>query len=335
MWSRNCLLILVVTLTFVANSSADDDVRFVMKGHSGGATSVAFSPDGKILAAGCNDGSAKLWDLVSGKELRHWQAHDGTYCRVSFSPDGKTLATGCGTKFLGKSDLRIRLWSVPSGKEIGSLTGHQGGVNSIAFSPDGKLLLSGSNPILGGQPGEARLWNLVTLKEIESLKGHKDGVVAVSFSPDGKSFATAEGFFGNGIHVWETATRKEQFAVSGVSEFAFSPDGKELVGLRGNSVVFLNSSTGKENDAIANVDSSTYRMALSKDGKQLAISGKETPTAVWDINKAKQKAVIHDYFRDIVVGLAFSPDGKSLATGSLDTRVTIWDVEKLPKPVKK
>jgi WD40 repeat protein len=321
-----------------AQARAADPVLFVLKGHAGGATSVAFSPDGKLLAVGCNDGSVKVWDTASGDELRRWQAHDGTYCRVAFSPDGKTLATGCGSKFVGPSDRNIRLWNVETGEEMGSLAGHQGGINAIAFSPDGKILLSGGNPILGGRPGEARLWDLATLTEIESLKGHKDSVVAVAFSPDGDTFATGGGSFASGVHVWDTATRKELF-IGGGTEFVYSPDGKQLISLQGDNIVFSDSSNGKVVDTIAKVDTRLYRLAVSKDGKTLSVSGKGSANgprvALWDVNQTKEKAVIEGHFRDIVVGLAFSPDGRTLATGSLDTRVTIWDVENLPKPTRR
>ncbi len=321
-----------IIIMMASTGFAKEDIQFVFKGHTGGATSVAFSPNGRLLAVGCNDGSAKLWDTATGKELRQWQAHDGTYCRVAFSPDGKTIATGAGTKFTGESDLKIRLWDARSGKEIGSLAGHQGGINAIAFSPNGKLLLSGGNPILGGQPGEARVWDLAAMKEIESLGGHKDSVVAVSFSPDGKTFATGEGSFGAGLHVWDTESRKLRFVIKGGSGFAFSPDGKQLVSQHGNSVVFSDSSSGKELDSIANVDKYVIRIALSGDGKTLAVSGKDTRVVLWDVAKSKEKAVADAFFRDIVVSMAFSPDGKTLATGSLDTRVVIWNVGNLPAP---
>ena len=119
--------------------------------------------------------------------------------------------------------------------------------------------------------------------------------------------------------------------IPGGTEFAFSPDGKQIVSQQGNGIVFSDASSGKELDAIANVDNNVYRIALSADGKSLAVSGKEKVT-IWDVDKTKEKGVADAIFRDIVVGLAFSPDGKTLATGSLDTRVVLWNVEKLPMP---
>src|SRR5262249_38999239 len=100
--------------------------------------SIAFSPDGKLLATGgaLYDEAIRLWDVETGKNL--WTIPDQGYVTsVAFAPDGKSLASG-------STDKTCRMWSVSTGKEISRFVGHQGTVWAVAFSPDGKSLASAS-----------------------------------------------------------------------------------------------------------------------------------------------------------------------------------------------
>ena len=154
-----------------------------LTGHTDDVDSVAFSPDGKTLASGSDDGAVRLWDVASHRQIgAPLTGHTDAVSSVAFSPDGKTLASGSG-------DDSVRLWDVASHRQIGSpLTGHTDAVDSVAFSPDGKTLASGSDD------DSVRLWDVASHRQIGSpLTGHTDAVDSVAFSPDGKTLASGSG----------------------------------------------------------------------------------------------------------------------------------------------
>jgi WD40 repeat protein len=118
-------------------------------GHKYDVKSIAFSPDGKLLASSSDDETIRLWDVATGQTVgKPLQGHSGPVNSVAFSPDSKLLASGGSGK-------TIRLWDVVTGQAVGKpLEGHSSSVTSVAFSPDGKLLASGS------QDKTIRMWEL-------------------------------------------------------------------------------------------------------------------------------------------------------------------------------
>jgi WD domain, G-beta repeat len=167
--------------------------------HNDAIFSVAFSPDGKRLAAGSHDGTVKLWDASTGEELRTLKGHSDSVRSVAFSPDGKRLATG-------SHDGTAKLWDTSTGEELRTLKGHSSDIWPVAFSPDGKRLATGSND------GTVKLWDANTGQELLTLKGHSDSVWSVAFSPDGKRLAAGSS---NGtVKLWDAATEQEVLSKS-------------------------------------------------------------------------------------------------------------------------
>ena len=163
-------------------------------------TSVAFSPDGKILASGGWGGTIKLWDVESGALLKTLKSHSKPVSSVSFSPDGKILASGSG-------DKTIKLWDVKSGTLLKTLEGHFDSVSSVSFSPDGRILASGSGD------DTIKLWDVESGALLKTLRGHSESVSSVSFSPDGRILAS--GSRDNTIKLWGGKLPLEMYNIRG------------------------------------------------------------------------------------------------------------------------
>jgi WD40 repeat protein len=158
---------------------------------------VAFSPDGKRLAAGSGDpkqpGRVTLWDVATRRRL--WtHAEKGGVPAVAFSPDGGTLAVGT---YAGAA----RLLDAATGKVQATLA-HPREVRAVAFSPDGKRLATAC------WDGRVRVWDVARAAEVLACKGHQDRVFTVAFSRDGKHLLSAGG--DDGVKLWDAATGAEK-----------------------------------------------------------------------------------------------------------------------------
>ena len=233
-----------------------------------GVCSVAFSPDGRILAVAEFPGFIQLCDSDTGQVKRTIQAPAWIAGSSAWSHDGKWIAAGLWT---GAKDgvsppgNDVVIWDVASGELVRSLKGHTGEVQAVAFSPDGKFLVS------GGDDGTARVWDTTrsesraTLQPLTFVARAKQkspklarrfgdqypvSIDSVAFSPDGRSFATSastvlEGrSFDEGlgeVSVWNATTYREFVTLQGdegvAHQVAFSPDGTLLVTARTNGSI--------------------------------------------------------------------------------------------------
>lgn len=285
----------------------------IQTGHASLVNSIAFSPDGKLMASGSGDDTVRLWDVGTGLQIKSFSGHTGYIMSVVFSPDGKILASG-------GFDMTIRLWDVQSGKLLNTLEGHTGQIFSIAFSPDGKTLASGSGD------NTAKLWNLET-KENKTLKGHTDYAFSVAFSPDGNMLAT--GSPDKTVKLWETATGKLIKTLEGhtdeVLSVAFSPDGKTLAsGGKDSTIKIWDLKTGKYK-SIEGQNSLLYSVVFSPDGKMLAIGGGDNVIKLWNIEQNAQVKTLAGH-TSYVRSVAFSPDGEMLVSAGSDRTIKLWNV---------
>ena len=325
--------------------------------------SVAFSPDGKTLAAGEGDGTVLLLNVTTRKETGSVFAENSSEIpSLAFSPDGNFLAGGNDqgmaqlwdvatvqrigiplmtdnravdsvafspdgtTLATGSSDGTARLWDVKldDNDPIGSVSSGTRPAHSVTFSPDGKTLA------VGNYDDMARLWNVATQHPLgHPLVGDRASVMAVAFSPDGKTLATAS--YDGMVRLWDVATGRQIGAtlashVGALWSMAFSPDGKSLAIGNGNTTVQLWDVATDQQFGTLRTTGAVYSVAYSPDGKTLATGSYDGTAQLWDVATRRQIGAFSTGQDWSVFSVAFSPDGKTLATGNTDDTARLWDV---------
>ncbi|WP_414572833.1 eIF2A-related protein, partial [Nostoc sp. CCY 9925] len=181
--------------------------------HESEVNSVAFSPDGKMIASASWDKTVKLW-RTDGRLIHTFIGHKDKVNSVAFSPDGKMIASASW-------DKTVKLWRT-DGSLVYNFTKHKGKVSRVAFSPDGKMIASAS------WDKTIKLWR-TDGRLIHTFIGHKDKVNSVAFSPDGKMIASAN--WDKTVKLWRTDGRLIHTFIGHkdkVNSVAFSPDGKMI-----------------------------------------------------------------------------------------------------------
>jgi len=273
---------------------------------------AAISPDGKLIAAGSNDSTAKIWDAASGKKLFTLRGHTFTVICVAFSPDSKRLATG------SRGDIKV--WDIVSGEEIFALRGHEHMVEKVAFSPDGKFLASAS------EDKTVRIWDMDSGKESRCFRGHSQQVRCLAFHPDNRRIVSASG--DGTIKIWDYQNGKEEQTIrQRITAMALTADGMQLAEGHDGTITIWNMATGKETLSWKSDPEWINSLAFSPDGKQLASCGFDKTVRIWDASSGK---AIHTILGHIkwVNSVAYSADGKRLVTASEDKTVKVWDIAK-------
>jgi WD40 repeat protein len=330
--------------------------EFELKGHTGNVESLAFSPDGKLMAAGDSSGTVRLWDVATGKERTALRTQRGNVLSLAFSPSGNLLATGN----LGAGDSSVRLWEVPSGKELAGLKGPEFSVISVAFSPDGKLLAAAGSSGYTGAVAAAytvMAWDISTRKEIFRVDQEFSGSGLVPFLADSRTLAIPRP---NGtLKLWNVTTKKarSEFQMVGDSAFGLAlqgkalvvpsqfllsgmavgeglgPDKKTLASADPKAILLYNLESGKLQASLKSGEKTGF-YSLTAEGKILLAAGYEDPEGPlkpilrwWDLSTGKELGCFRGLTGGWITSLSLSPDAKRMAI-SRGTELSLWISDK-------
>ncbi|MCH0564425.1 caspase family protein [Streptomyces sp. MUM 2J] len=359
-------LALTVTLVLVLakgngegsqSSSGTVDTQVIATA-TGAGTEVEFSPDGKLIAVGSDEGIR----LLRASDAQTVTTLAGRNYPV-FSPDGSILAMGDILHSGDGANLTVRLLNLATGKTLVIHTKHSGSVLK-AFSPKGDLLATAMGVAGPDYDNPVRLWNTTTGKLVASLSGHRNGVQTMAFTSDGKTLATGAAGSPCTVRLWDMTTRKTRAVLPAGCVLAFSPHGKTLA----TSSEFA----ADQKVHLWDVDTAKDLAALSKgrpvgfsaDRAFLAIQSGEGSAQLWKlyVDKVPRTFTGVSALRFSTVGeilaivyadgtaelrnlatsgstvpltadagsngkiqsVAFSPDGRTAATANADGTVRVW-----------
>jgi eukaryotic-like serine/threonine-protein kinase len=330
--------------------------------HRNGMLNFSLSADGKMIATGSFDHTARVWEKGAGQSLAHVFPLQGPGNAVAFSPDGKAIATAS----LGI----VQLWDVASKQPIGTPDNHQSEVNHVMYSPDSLMVVAVDDSgivhvldaatgkpiatlphkefpynvffpnttvaisrdsriiVTGSRDGKARLWDAATGKLMRPPLEHKVGVRSVAISPDGKTVVT--GSQDGGLRFWDVATAKQigpTMECGGMIQcVAFSPGGQTVL-------------TGGQ-DGLAHVWEVATRelrfpplkhenwlnvATFSPDGRTILTGDANGITQLWNATTGERLGQPFPAAQCSYSAACWSPDGKTIVTGTNDGFVRLWD----------
>ncbi|WP_138501766.1 NB-ARC domain-containing protein [Nostoc sp. PA-18-2419] len=322
----------------------------------GGIFSVAFSPNGKLLATGDTNGEIRLYEVANSQQLMTCKGHTGWVWSVTFSPNGQAIASG-------SNDQTIKLWDISNGQCFKTLEGHSGGVRSVTFSHNGQVIASGSddqtvklwnistgkclktlqeegcsvwsvafNPkgdllASGNDDYKVRLWDINSSSRIHTLEGHTQWVYSVTFSPDGNTLASAS--HDQTVKLWDINTGKCIKTLQGhtdlVHSVTFSVDGSALVSCGEDQTVRVwDFVSGQCLKTLQGHKSRVWSLAICINQNICASSSDDQTVKLWNISTGRCIKTFQGYNNGIW-SVAVSPNDNFLASGSNDQTVTLWD----------
>jgi len=327
-----------------------------LHGHTAPVRAVTFSPRGGAVLTASDDGTARVWDAVTGRTALVLEGHSGPVRSAAYSPDGRWAVTG-------SLDQTAIIWDALAGTKSMTLTGHALGIISVAWSHDGTRILTGSwdetvrlwdadtgalirtyadvsNPVAfspddteftaGGPDNTAKRVDIETGEVLQTFAGHDAGVTCVDYSPDGQEIVT--GSWDWTLRTWNPATGDVVRVLTGhnggVISAEYSFDGEQILSAAttpGNRALIWEAATGTIRNYVLGHSSQVYALAFTPDGAGIVSGDLDGRVRLWDVASGQMVRSFVGH-TGIVRSVAFSPDGQQLLTGSDDGTARLWSL---------
>jgi len=315
-------LVLYPSLSFSepkSSASLNYEKKEILLGYPGEVLSIAFSPDGKIMAIGTSDKKVVIWDVSTWQILSILEKNTARVMAVTFSPDSKILASG-------DRDNTIYLWDTATWKVIDMIKANEG-IEALSFNQDATMLA------IACDDKTALLWSIKNKSIYKKLIGHKGDADTIAFSPDGTRAAT--GSRDNTVILWDVASGNPIKTLYGhsnnVQTVAYSPDGKYLAtGGADNLTIIWDAKTGKRVNILTGSSNTICSLSFVPSTNILVagdckiflgpffikshVAGNGCNLAFWDVESAKPiKSIDTDCSLSSSV---FSSDARYFAVGT-------------------
>lgn len=297
--------------------------------HEAMVRDVKFSPDGTLAAIGSQDQTVTLRQVSSGRLLATIPVEDPVY-RLAFDPKGEWLAIANAQSNNAVEIVGTHIWNVSDPahpRKYRTLPGHSDSVTGVLFSPDGQRLATASidRTVL--------LWDIKTGEQIMTLSGHRaGGILEIAINSTGTRIATA-GWDGT-ARIWDIRPAPPGVTVLSehhgrVGKLAFSADGRLLASGSDDGTAIIRKTGTWERVGIITADGAVSDIALSQDGRYLAVASGQTLPLLWDVAAhapANLLEQVPEGAEQPIVCVAFSPDGQWLAGAAANGEIAVWDM---------
>lgn len=314
---KNFILFLFCSvLVWPAFSQVASEKEVVTRGHE--AISVAYSPDGKLIATAGIDRTVRVFRVNTWEEIARLKGLKNMPYSVTFSNDGKYIAAG------GK-DKRVTIWNVTTQLIAQTFVGHKGYVGDIDFSPDDKFIVT------AGYDKTVKYWNAMSGMLVKTFVGHTKEVTTVEFSPNGEQIAS--GSADETVVIWDinsgTGIKSIKACDSWVRCVAYSPDGSLIASVGDDRRIQIwDAVSGKKLNTFLGHKKWVYSVSFSPDGNYLLSGGHDNVVMLTDLRTGKM--VFSGKQKNYILDVAFNPNGETFATTELySQKVMVWNARGL------
>jgi WD40 repeat protein len=286
------------------------------QGHTAPVNCLALSPDGRTVVSGSYDNTVRLWDVVTGMEIKQFRGHEKGVRGVSFSADGKFIVSA------GEDNL-CKIWDVASGREARGIGSTNRWMLHASFSPDGKRLATAT------AGGAVRVWdNWLTATDPKSgkeFRGFTSPVYTVLFTPDGKHLLAASESGNAKLFDSDSAAELQNFrGQGGMYCAAMSADGKFVIaGSNSRSFKLWETASGREVRQFDGHADIVRALAFSRDGRFILSCADDKTVRLWETASGRLIKTFEGH-TDKVRGVTFTADGRFGISGSADNTLKVW-----------
>ncbi|WP_017306791.1 response regulator [Spirulina subsalsa] len=318
-------------------------------GHTYWVQALTLTPDGRYAVSGSKDSTIKIWDILTGREVRTLVGHESAVLSIAVTPEGDRIVSS-------STDDTIKIWEFDSGEEIRTISSDSHKIYALTVSPDGKTVVSASaentikptfdfslEEMLSRLPMQSvplvlfiltllrrtpaiKIWDLDSGEEKGSLMGYSRGVTDLVISPKGDRVVS--GSRDQTLKIWDLKTGKFLNTLLGhtdeIRSVCITPNGENIIsGSRDRTIKIWDLKTGHVLRTLRGHNQSVTSVAISGDGKTIISGSRDNTVKIWDFQTGQYIHTLMGH-TDLVRAVAVSSNGKTIVSGGRDNTIKVW-----------